>query len=171
MRARSFWRFLYVVCGRAIEISCCLGSPDISRRALKFSKCLPTRGTALARSTAAAAIRLRTGLVHIERAPAKIGAVQCVDSLIRFVAVGHFDERKSSWLSRVAIRNDVDAFHRAVRFEEGANRLLRRSKIQITYKDVFQRPSLLAGTAFESELTGQKRVRPDYAGQSNATSL
>ena len=84
-------------------------------------------------------MRLPFGFVDAQGASSQVAAAQRHARFIRLTCLGHFHKRKTSWLSRVAIRDDVDAFDGAVRFEQGTNRLFRRSKIQVAYKDVLQR--------------------------------
>src|SRR5690606_36843945 len=59
----------------------------------------------------------RACLVDAQRAPADVLAVQLSDGCLRFLLVGHFDEAESARPSRLAIHQDLDGRHFAVRCE------------------------------------------------------
>src|SRR5262249_9186817 len=94
--------------------------------------CLPARFATLPRSTtivaatsptgpskalsevAARTLYLGPGLVHFQRAPRQIGAVQSSNSLLGSARIGHFYKSKPSGSAGIAVCDDVDILHLSV---------------------------------------------------------
>jgi hypothetical protein len=104
-------------------------------RAQLFGR-LPALPAKAAAAAAARALGLGTGFVDIQRATVEIGPVQSGDGFLALGVVGHFDESKAPGLTRIAISDDVYTPNRAIRREKGTDRILRRPKAEISYKDV-----------------------------------
>src|SRR5271154_3415474 len=73
-----------------------------------------TAATTIAVPSTAAAGWFRTRLVHVHRATVHLGSVQLRNRRLSLTAVGHFDESKSTRLSRVPVGHDVDPLDVAV---------------------------------------------------------
>jgi hypothetical protein len=89
--------------------------------------------TTAAESTAAAALRTRTGFVHDKRTAAEIGAVQCSDCLLCLIAIGHLDKCEPAGTSSVPVHHQVHGLHFAVGFKRPADVILGGRERQISY--------------------------------------
>src|SRR5205823_2386022 len=101
--------------------------------ALKKLPALPAEATTTA---APRPFGLGTSFVHVERAAVQIPSVESVDGRITLGVVAHFNESKTTWLSGIAISDNVDPIHGAISFKKRADRLLRRAKTEISYKNI-----------------------------------
>jgi hypothetical protein len=80
-----------------------------------------TSGTSTAtRPSAGTAIGLGTRLINVQRAAAKLFAIQSRDGFLGFGSVGHFYECKSSGTSGVTIGDQADLIDFAVRLKQRA---------------------------------------------------
>ena len=89
-----------------------------------------------AKSTAGT-LRLRPGLIDIERATAEIRAVQGCNCAVRLSRIRHFDKGKAACATRVSVSYKVDPLHFSIRLEKCAEGRFGSTEIQISYKDVF----------------------------------
>jgi hypothetical protein len=89
-----------------------------------------------------ATIHLGPCFVYVQRAPSQVVAVQARNCAVSFRRVRHFDEGEASRTTRVAIGHQVHAFHSAIRFEKGADRLFRCAEIQVANENILHRISL-----------------------------
>ena len=82
---------------------------------------LPTT-VAAATTTAATAAGFVLGFIDLERATAKVLAVQRLHRLLR-IGAGHFNEAEATGLARVAVIDQRDFVHVAVGREKGTHRI------------------------------------------------
>src|SRR5579859_2800231 len=76
---------------------------------------LPAFAEAAATATRAGAVRLWTGFVDVERSAVDGYTVQGSNGLFTLAIVVHFDKSKTSGLSRITIRADIDSSNGSVR--------------------------------------------------------
>ena len=93
------------------------------------------------KSAAARPLGLWAGFVDIQRSAIEICPVQCGDGLLALPVVAHLDESEAPGLACIAIRDNVDAPNVAVSFKQRTDGILRRSKIEISHKNVFHNSS------------------------------
>ena len=79
---------------------------------------LSTALAAAITSPLARPLGFRTRLIHINCAPAELGAIQSSDGLLALLSICHFHEAESARSSGVAIGQDTDAVYLSVGFEE-----------------------------------------------------
>jgi len=108
---------------------------------------------ALVAATAEATVFLGARLIDVECPASDILTVQFGNGLIAFGVIRHLDETEAAGLAGIAIRYDTDAVNRPIRFKEGANRFLRDSVAQVSYKYILHQISscydgLLCGMGF-----------------------
>ena len=70
---------------------------------------LLSAAAAEATPSATAAGGFRTSFIHVHRTAVQLHAVQLGNRVLRFIRVRHFDEGEAARLSRIAIRNNIDA--------------------------------------------------------------
>ena len=87
----------------------------------------PAVATAATTTTAVAILRF----VDAQRAARKVLTVQRLHRARR-VRIGHLDEAKATGTARLAVRDERELLHRAVRSEERADRFLGRVKGKIS---------------------------------------
>jgi len=83
-------------------------------------------------------IGLGPRLVHVQGPAAHIRTVQRGDRTLRFPFVRHLHKRKTARPAGLSIGHEAHALHRSIILEEGSNRLLTDTKIEVTYKNIFQ---------------------------------
>jgi hypothetical protein len=111
-------------------------------------------------ATAAAAgtsptLCLRARFIDGERSSAGVAAVESGDCSIRFAVIGHFDKRKSSRPTGVAIGNYRGALDRAIRLKPLAQFSFGRAKGQVPHKNLLHAYSL----SIVLLLLGRRRFR------------
>jgi hypothetical protein len=94
-------------------------------------------------TAAAGALCLGASFVDVKRPAVEILAVQCGNRPITLAIVAHLDESEAAWLTGIAVGDNIDAIHGAVSFKKRANRLLRRSKAEISHKNIFHTRKIL----------------------------
>jgi hypothetical protein len=92
--------------------------------------------TTAAETTAATAAFPWTRFVHIDLPAADIGAVESRNRAFRFAVIRHLHEPETARTSGIAIRDEADAFHRTVSFEQSPNTRFRCAEIQIAYENI-----------------------------------
>ena len=106
-----------------------LGNPPRGAR-------LPAGLAPLTGPAAAATLRLRPGFVDAQRTASHIGAVQRLNGAVRRSGIRHLDKGEASRTSGVAIRDQAHALNGAERLEQGADRFLGSSEIQVSHVNV-----------------------------------
>jgi hypothetical protein len=105
-------------------------------------RCLPApvlaAATAIAAVSAAPAVFLRPGLVHIERSAIHLVAVETGNGLYALAVIAHFHECEASGLPRIAIGYDIDTVNRAVRLKKGPKPIFGSAEAEVSYKYIFQ---------------------------------
>src|ERR1700739_3910392 len=89
-------------------------------------------------------VHFRTRLVHSERTPARILAIQTGNGFFRFVVVRHFHETKAARSSSGTVGHNSRTFNRSKRREQGAQLVFGKAKGKITYKNLLHGSPLLA---------------------------
>jgi hypothetical protein len=125
--------------------------------------CLPATVTASAATRAA--LRFRTGFVHVQRSTVEIPTVEAADRGITFGIDAHFDKGESARLPGIAIGHDVDALDGAIRIKHGTERIFRRPETEVTYKNILQINFFLNLQSSESGTIRQRAGTPDDAGR------
>src|SRR5690606_10099954 len=87
-------------------------------------------------------------LVHRQRPPAQLRPVQGVDRLAGLGRVRHLDEAEAAGTPGLAVGDEGDLAHAAVRAEEVLQLLLRRLEREIAYVDLHD-----ASDAFPGRMT------------------
>ena len=94
------------------------------------SCCLPARPAGLtARFT-------RLGLIHREGPPLNRVALELGNRRSGGGAIGHLDKAKAFGATGIAVRNNPDLVHRAIRLEELAEVMISRTEGKIADKDI-----------------------------------
>src|SRR5581483_9870639 len=93
----------------------CQELPTVARAAAVAT----TGSKAAARPVASAGATLwfRAGFVHVPGPAVELLAVERIDGAICFGGIGHLNESEAARLAGVAVRDEVDAFHRAILFK------------------------------------------------------
>src|SRR5262249_42557942 len=126
-----------------------------------------TTATATLSATAAksaAAFRLRTGLIDVQRPATQVLAVQALNRPISLAIVVHFYKAKAARSARFTVRQNCNTVDRAELLEHLTNIAFGRRERQVTYKNLFQ--NILLG--FESGLGpdgGARRGRSHVAAR------
>jgi hypothetical protein len=97
---------------------------------------LTTATSATTTTAAKAAFRFRTGFVHIERSAVELSSIQFSDRTIRFRVRTHLDKPKSSWLSGIPVRDDVNALYATVRLKQRPDRSFGSSEVEVSYENI-----------------------------------
>src|SRR2546426_10900781 len=79
---------------------------------------IPAVSTIPTTAATTATLTLRPRLVHVQRAPANLRAIQSCNGLVAFFIVSHFDKAKASRASGVAIGHDAHAIHLPIRLKQ-----------------------------------------------------
>src|SRR5215471_9960965 len=120
---------------RAIGCGCprtLSGLPAIAAAAIASAAMAATTA-----ESAGAAVGLGASFVDVEGAAIEVLAVEGVDGVVGFRVVRHFDECESARLTRIAIPDDVDIVHAAVRLERRTKSVFGGPEAEITDKDIF----------------------------------
>jgi hypothetical protein len=102
----------------------------------RHSRRLPAFAAEAAAATAAGTLGLGTGFVDAQCPAVEVGAVQRGNRTIAFGIVRHFDKPESTRLSRIAIRNDVDATYGSMGLEQSSKRVFGSPKAEVSDKDI-----------------------------------
>jgi hypothetical protein len=125
------------------------------------STCLPAvvlPCAAAARST----VCFWTGFIDVQSSAFKVGAIQSRDCPIAFSVVAHFNESKTSGLSRITVGHYADTINGAMYCEHGSNRIFGSAKAEVSYKNILHLYSLSGVSSNESGQDRTKAVGPNY---------
>src|ERR1039457_6988232 len=111
----------------------------IGAATLKSLPALPSVSAA----TAAGTLGLRAGFVDAQRPAVQVRAVQRRDRLLAFAIVRHLDKSETSGLPSVAVRANVHASNRPVRFEKRTNGVFGSPKAEVPNINIFHRYFIL----------------------------
>jgi len=93
--------------------------------------------TAVAAVSAAPAVFLRPGFIHIERSAIQFVAVERGNSLYALAVIAHFHECEASGLPGIAVCYDVHTVNRAIRLKEGSKPIFGSAEAEVSYKYIF----------------------------------
>src|SRR5271157_4515881 len=91
---------------------------------------------ALAATTARSTVCFRARFIDIKRSPAEFLSIQAGDSAVRIGIRIHLDKSKTLRPAGITVGDDVDAIDGSVRREQGSNRILGRSKVKVSHKNI-----------------------------------
>jgi hypothetical protein len=108
---------------------------------------IPAAATAAAVSAAATTISpaapptpgtldLRTRFIHVQGAPANLGAVQRRNSFLSVFRSCHFDEAKAARASGIPVGHDADSVHLSMCLEQLAQFIFRSVEVEVPNKNV-----------------------------------
>ena len=89
-----------------------------------------------ARLTGLTARFARLGLIHREGPPLNFRALECGHRRSGGGAIGHLDKAKAFGAAGLAVHNDPDLVYGAIRLEELAEVMIRRTEGKIADKDI-----------------------------------
>src|SRR4029434_4818955 len=89
-----------------------------------------------ARLTGLTAWFTRLGLIHREGPPLNLLALEIGNRRSGGGAIGHLDKAKALRSNRIAVRNNTDLVHRAIRLEELADVMISGTEGKIADKDI-----------------------------------
>ena len=92
--------------------------------------------TATTAGSAATTSLARAGLIDVDLTAPDIGRVERRNGTLRFPVIGHFHKTEATGTTGVTIRNQANALHRTVSFEQAANTRFRCAEIQIAYENI-----------------------------------
>ena len=96
----------------------------------------PSSATLCAATTGAFGFGAR--LVHIDRAPTKLSAIEPRDGLLAFFVIRHFNETEASRPACLAISQNARTLHMSISLEKLAQLVFGRVEAEIANEDVFQ---------------------------------
>ncbi len=104
-------------------------------------------------ATKAAALRLGTGLIHVDVAGSQLRSIGPGDGLLCLFVVCHFYKAKTPWLARIAVAHNRYIINLAISLKSAPQFIFRDVVIQIADIDILHRsffewkqlPQLLAG--------------------------
>ena len=89
-------------------------------------------------ATTARPIRLRACLVDVQAAAIEVFAIDGSNGLFALCVVWHLHEAKTTRLTRITIRDDVDTINSTVRLKQRTDSFFRSPKTEVSDEYVFQ---------------------------------
>ena len=88
-------------------------------------------------AAAGSAVCLWPGFVYVQCPSVKVGAIQGGNGSIAFRVVAHFNESKTSGLSRITIGHNADTINGPVYLKHRSNCFFGCTEAEISYKNIF----------------------------------